>query len=970
MFKNKKMLILSLALSILIVGIVSRFCVSTAKAEKAKAETPVSYFGEMMVSGNRINGSKTNAPVQVMGMSFFWSNWSEKYWNAVTVDRMVDEFKCEIVRAAYGVDDQGNPYNPANEEKVREVVKAAINRGIYVIIDWHSHGAYLNPSAAKDFFGKMAGEFGGYDNVIFELYNEPKQIPWETVKSYAEQVIPVIRAHSNNLIVVGTPTWSQDVDAAANNPINAQNIAYALHFYAGAHKQFLRDKGNYALQKGLALFVTEWGSCGSDGNGGIDRASTAEWLDWMYQNKISSCNWAINDKDEASSIFNGSGLTEAGYLLKDIFEGHSKVAEWRKEEGGGEGEETAGITIKAFNGKYVCADINIQGTLIGDRSGADTWEKYEKVDNNDGTVSFCSQANNKYVCAEKNQDGKLIARSDKIDTWEKFKVIDMGNKNIALLALSTNKYVCCDQDKGYVLYANRSNPSTWEIFTLSDPCPSPSPSPSPSPGSGSVLKGVYKIICKCSGKVLDVKDISTVDGAKMQQWTAGNGDNQKFSVEIQADGYYKITARHSGKVLDVPSATSNSGVQLQQYNDNGSDAQRWEIVDAGNGYYKIISKTSKLLMGVANASTADGAVVQQGIDNGSDAQRWSFALDSDDPNPVSPTPTNPTSGSIYSISAASIPNPNGNGVVSVKFMNGTNGAYADKDIYWGVIGKRLNTDTFCYLDSSGNLVPLSKALNDAAGHLTKNGVNYANIYHKVSETSWVNLPKMHSGRIFLSVGSPCYIKTYDDGFAGPDINNPTDPNRDVYFDFVEFTFNDGGYNGNTTRVDQFGFPIQNRLVNKAGNYDKTVGELESETRAGLFAKYQNEVPKEFKSLGTLQAPYRIVCPISGPFKAGGEYANYFSSYSGISTRDIFLGIGGAANEQTCAALNRHIYHDAANWNNVGKYYQAGPANYYAKFWHDHSIDGLAYGFCYDDVNNQSPTLAVADPKGLIIRIGW
>ena len=150
MFKNKKMLILSLALSILIVGIVSRFCVSTAKAEKAKAETPVSYFGEMMVSGNRINGSKTNAPVQVMGMSFFWSNWSEKYWNAVTVDQMVDEFKCEIVRAAYGVDDQGNPYNPANEEKVREVVKAAINRGIYVIIDWHSHGAYLNPSNLGD----------------------------------------------------------------------------------------------------------------------------------------------------------------------------------------------------------------------------------------------------------------------------------------------------------------------------------------------------------------------------------------------------------------------------------------------------------------------------------------------------------------------------------------------------------------------------------------------------------------------------------------------------------------------------------------------------------------------------------------------------------------------------------------------------------------------------------------------------
>ena len=359
------------------------------------------------------------------------------------------------------------------------------------------------------------------------------------------------------------------------------------------------------------------------------------------------------------------------------------------------------------------------------------------------------------------------------------------------------------------------------------------------------------------------------------------------------------------------------------------------------------------------------------------AQVWELATPTTTPTPTTipvPTPTEtpvtPTTGSIYSIAASSIPNPTGNGAVSVKVMNGTNGAYADNQIYWGVIGKNPVTDAWSYLDLSGNLIPISAALNDAPGHLTKNGANYANIYHTVSETSWVNLPQITSGRMFLSVGSPCYIKTYDDGFAGPDINNPTDPNRDIYFDFVEFTVDASGYHGNTTRVDQFGFPVQHRLVNKAGNYDQTVGELESETRAGLFTKYQNEVPAEFKSLGTLQAPYRIVCPISGPFNTGGAYANYFSGYSSISTRDILLGIGGASNPQTCAAINRHIYHDTANWNTVSKYYQAAPANYYAKFWHDHSINGLAYGFCYDDVNGQAAYLEVGDPKGLIIRVGW
>lgn len=456
MLKTTKLLNLVLASSILLVSL------GTGRTTLAAtgANTPVDYFGEMKVNGNHINGAKTNAPMQVQGMSFFWSNWSDKYWNSATVDRMVDEFKCEIVRASYGVDDHGTPYNYSDEDKVREVVREAIKKGIYVIIDWHSHGAYENPSAAKDFFSKMASEFGGYDNVIFEVYNEPKQISWGTVKSYAEQVIPVIRQYSNNLIIVGSPTWSQDVDAAANDPIHAENIAYTLHFYAGSHKQSLRDKGNYAMQKGLPLFVTEWGTCNADGSGAIDYASTTEWQNWMNQNSISSCNWSINDKDETASIFNNSGLTESGNYLKSIFEDHSKIAEWRR-------QGATYQTIKASaNGRYVCTDNNLNGTVVGDRTTADTWEKYEIINNSDGTISLRSLANNKYVCVELNQDCKLVARSTSIDTWEKFKVVDMGNGKVALQSLSNYKYVCCDTDKSNILYANRDKADTWETFTF------------------------------------------------------------------------------------------------------------------------------------------------------------------------------------------------------------------------------------------------------------------------------------------------------------------------------------------------------------------------------------------------------------------------------------------------------------------------------------------------------------------------
>lgn len=327
-----------------------------------------------------------------------------------------------------------------------------------------------------------------------------------------------------------------------------------------------------------------------------------------------------------------------------------------------------------------------------------------------------------------------------------------------------------------------------------------------------------------------------------------------------------------------------------------------------------------------------------------------------------------TGTGIGSIPASSIPTPP-SGKVSLKVMNGTNGAYADNQIYWGVIGINPATGGWSYLDLNGNLLPISTALNDASGHLTKNGQNYANIYHRISDAGWATLPKITAGRLFLCVGSPCYIKTYDNGFAGPDINNPTDPNLNVYFDFVEFTVDNAGYHGNTTRVDAFGFPIQHRLVNLSGTYDRTVGELESETRAGLFTKYQNEVPTAFKSLGTVQSPYRIVAPIHGSFAAGGANANYFAGYSGYNTQDIFRCDNSVTDASVCAAINRHVY-TSSDWNNVANYYQAAPANYYAKFWHDHSIDHLAYGFAYDDVNGQSTYLEVGNPKGLLIRVGW
>lgn len=301
-----------------------------AVIEEEAINTPVAYHGEMIADGNRLIGSNTNEVVRVTGMSFFWSNWSQKYYNADYVDLMMDEFGCEVVRCSYGIQDDGVPYDRSCEPLIEDVIEAAIDRGLYVIIDWHSHGAHLAPDEAVSYFGGLAEKYGSYDNVIFELYNEPKNVGWDKIKEYAEIVIPEIRKHSDNLIIVGTPNWSQDVTAAASNPVVGENIAYALHFYAGTHKQWLRDNADKAMEAGIPLFVTEWGSVNADGNGSIDKESTAEWFEWIDKNQLSSCNWAINDKAEGSSIFvSDSNISETGEFMKALIKERTENAPWR-----------------------------------------------------------------------------------------------------------------------------------------------------------------------------------------------------------------------------------------------------------------------------------------------------------------------------------------------------------------------------------------------------------------------------------------------------------------------------------------------------------------------------------------------------------------------------------------------------------------------------------------------------------------
>jgi endoglucanase len=291
--------------------------------------TVVERFGQLQVQGNKIVDKNGN-PVALRGMSLFWSQWMGKYYNYSCLEWLRDDWECTVVRAAMGVEQGGYLQNPiAEKNKVLAVIDACIDLGIYVIIDWHDHNAQNHQAEALAFFTEIADLYGSYPNIIYEIYNEPLQVSWtEVIKPYAEAVIETIRSiDPDNLIIVGTPTWSQNVDVASQNPIEYDNIAYALHFYAATHKQWLRNKATIALNNGIALFVSEWGTCEASGDGIIDSVEVESWLNFMDENKLSWCNWSIADKNETSAALRSgadqsgywqdSDLTESGSLVKD-----------------------------------------------------------------------------------------------------------------------------------------------------------------------------------------------------------------------------------------------------------------------------------------------------------------------------------------------------------------------------------------------------------------------------------------------------------------------------------------------------------------------------------------------------------------------------------------------------------------------------------------------------------------------------
>jgi endoglucanase len=298
---------------------------------------PVSTYGELKAKNGQLVGScpqYASTAVQVKGMSLFWSSgntYSTDFYSEKGINRMVDDMGIEVVRFALGAADEkfnssGRSYTTGGEAfqkaMLKAVVNASIEKDIYVIIDWHIESSSGFTSDAVKFFEYAAKEYGSYNNVIFEIWNEPTG-DMNTVKNHADQVIPVIRKYSDNLILVGSPGWSSQPDVCANAGISDNNYGCTLHFYAATHRMGGYDKAaESAMNKGIPVFATEWGTVNANGDGGPDLSSSQSWVNWMSQKKISWTNWNASAMDETSAAFsnalfdNGFTYTASGSAVK------------------------------------------------------------------------------------------------------------------------------------------------------------------------------------------------------------------------------------------------------------------------------------------------------------------------------------------------------------------------------------------------------------------------------------------------------------------------------------------------------------------------------------------------------------------------------------------------------------------------------------------------------------------------------
>ncbi|MBR6537655.1 MAG: cellulase family glycosylhydrolase [Lachnospiraceae bacterium] len=367
--------------------------IPTAKGEDG-------YYGRLHVEGTYL-ADKDDKLVQLRGVSTHGLGWFPQYVNEAAIRQFNEEWGCNVFRLAMytaegaGYCTNGDDQKQKLKDLVHKGVQAAIDEDMYVIIDWHilqDQDPNKYKDEAKKFFEEMAKTYKDDPHVIYEICNEPNGgTSWSMIKKYALEVIPVIRKYAPNaIIIVGTPTWSQDVDIAANDPITEyDNVMYALHFYAATHTDSLRNKCKTAVKKGLPIFVTEYGICEASGNGPINEKQAKLWIEMLDGYGISHVMWNLANKNETSSMIAAGNPKVNGFTEKDLSKSGKWFVNMLKDAGVGIGSALSGTT-EAGQGDDTAWSGDSSG---GGNSQAVSTEDVEKiVTAGDGVVYYVTNS--------------------------------------------------------------------------------------------------------------------------------------------------------------------------------------------------------------------------------------------------------------------------------------------------------------------------------------------------------------------------------------------------------------------------------------------------------------------------------------------------------------------------------------------------------------------------------------------------
>lgn len=289
--------------------------------------------GRLQVSGTKLTDESGNI-IQLRGVSTHGISWFPDYVNYDAFATLRDDWGANVVRIAMYPEEYNGYLSGGDKDSLKQIIDNGVNYatelGMYVIIDWHvlNYAPSRHTQEACDFFAEMASKYSGHDNVIYEICNEPVGADWNSdIKPYAETVIGTIRKYDDHaLILVGTNTWSQDVDSVVGNTLDDGNVMYVAHFYAGTHKENIRNKISTALNAGVPVFISECSICDASGNGGIDYASANEWLDFMNSNQLSFIAWSLSNKAETSALISSGCSAKSGWSDGDL----SETGRWFK----------------------------------------------------------------------------------------------------------------------------------------------------------------------------------------------------------------------------------------------------------------------------------------------------------------------------------------------------------------------------------------------------------------------------------------------------------------------------------------------------------------------------------------------------------------------------------------------------------------------------------------------------------------